>query len=118
MLTRPTEHSIKKPDAVIIETKCVGMCLIKRKLKIKFIPSLIANLHIGDSSWFDGYNERYFIGRGAAFAALKTPITLFFVIQFAIRKYRLYHENISIFKAISLMRKGVKQYRKEQRCDK
>lgn len=93
------------------ENAFIFACL-KNKLKVRFVPSVISDLHIGDSTWFKGFNEAYFIGRGAAFAAMKTPFTHLLIWQFAIRKYKRYKKNVSILKAVRLMNEGKKRYLK------
>lgn len=88
---------------------------LRKKLKMYFEPQLIAKLHIGDSSWFKGYNDDYFIGRGAAFAAMSERFSWFLVSQFALRKYHIYKKENSFFNSIKLMFKGVKQYKKKSK---
>lgn len=90
----------------------LAQCL-KKGLKIKFIPIKIANLYIGESTWFNGYNEKYFFDRGAVFSALNKNIDVFLILQFAIRKYGIYKEEISFLKAMKQMIKGRNHYRKE-----
>ncbi len=84
--------------------------LLKRKLKGLFIPKIIANLHIGNSSWFSGYNEDYFIGKGAAFTALKSGMTWLLILQFALRKRYRYKGIMRMSTAIKLMHQGKKEY--------
>jgi glycosyltransferase involved in cell wall biosynthesis len=85
---------------------------LRSKLKARFVPSVIADLHIGDSTWFKGYNEAYLIGKGAAFTAMKTPFTWLLIWQFAVRKYKKYSKNVSLVKAVRLMNEGKKRYLK------
>ena len=85
----------------------------RRKLKIIYINRTISDLHIGESSWFNGFNEGYFFSRGAAIEALKTNISPLLIIVFAITKYRLYRENLSFADAIRMMNKGRISYIKE-----
>lgn len=99
-------------DFLMGEENAFLFACIRNRMKIKYIPKTIADLHIGDSTWFTGYNEKYFIGKGAGFAAMKTHFTWLFIWQFAIRKYRRYRKNVSLFKAVRLMMKGKKQYLK------
>lgn len=83
---------------------------LNNKLKINFVPQQISYLHMGESTWYEGMNEKYFVSRGAAFAALKTRFTKILILQFALRKYKLYKENISMRKAIKCMMLGRKEY--------
>ena len=83
---------------------------LRAGLKIKYVPIKIADLHIGQSSWFKGYNEEYFIAKGAIFTAMSKTFSAVLILQFAFRKRDLYKENHSIIEAIQLMFKGRKEY--------
>lgn len=86
---------------------------IKKKLKIKFVPIKIADLYIGKSSWFNGYNNKYFFDRGAVFTAMNKRYSYLLILQFAIRKYSLYKSEISFKNALLEMLRGRKDYKKE-----
>lgn len=94
------------------ENAFLFQCL-KKKLKIFFEPIIISDLHIGVSTWRRGYDKDFFIAKGASFAAMKTPFTHLLILQWALRKYKLYRENMPLLKAIILMNKGRKEYLKE-----
>lgn len=83
---------------------------LKKGLKIKYIPKYIADLHLGDSTWFEGYNERYFFNKGAAFAAMSRGLSFFLIIQFALRKRNLYSGGLNMTTAIKLMMRGREGY--------
>ncbi len=87
-------------------------CLDK-KLKIMYVPKTLARLHIGDSTWFEGYDDKYMIAKGAAFTAMSDAFSSALILQFAIRKRNLYNKNISVFKCIKLMFRGRKEYRND-----
>lgn len=91
---------------------------IRMNLNIFYFPEIIAKIHIGNSTWFKGYNDEYFIGKGAAFEAMETPFTNLLIFQFAIRKYRLYSKNVSFLNSIKSMLKGKKEYLLEKAKDK
>lgn len=82
----------------------------KKGLIIQYIPIKTADLHLGDSSWFKGFNEEYFIAKGAVFAALSKRLSVFYILQFAIRKYKLYSKDISMKDATINMFKGKKEF--------
>ena len=84
-------------------------CLHK-KLTMRNIPVIIADLHLGESSWFKGFNDQYFISKGAAFTAMKTKMVHLLILQFAIRKYKIFKDQYSVIKAIRLMENGRKMY--------
>lgn len=77
---------------------------------IVYVPIKIANLHLGNSTWFNGYNKEYFMSKGAAFTAMSKRYTNLLIIQFAIRRYKLFKNDFTRFQAIKYMLKGKKQY--------
>lgn len=87
---------------------------LRSGLKMMFAPVTIARLHLGNSSWFDGYNEGYFISLGAEYAAMETKFTSLFMLQFIIRKRKLYLKTISIKDAFKNMKMGQKLYLQER----
>lgn len=82
----------------------------RKGLHMRFLPVEIANLHIGNSTWFVGFNRNYFISRGAMFAGMTKIFSHLLIFQFAIRKYTLYKKEISFFRAIKCMEYGRKKY--------
>lgn len=96
------------------ENAFVFQCLLN-SLKGIYIPKKIADLHIGESSWFKGFNAEYFIGRGAAFAAMSSRMAVLFNLQFALRKYCLYKDQLDILEALRYMNYGKKKYIEKKR---
>lgn len=89
----------------------LAQCL-KKGLKIVYIPVKIADLHMGNSTWFNGYDKDFFVSKGAAFTEISKRYSTLLIIQFAIRKYRLFKEYMTINQAIKYMIIGKKQYLK------
>lgn len=85
---------------------------IKKGLEIQYVPLKIADLHIGDSSWFNGFNRKFFIDRGASFYAMSSKLSLILILQFAIRKYKLYKNQTKIIDALKYMITGAREYKK------
>ncbi len=83
---------------------------LRAGLKIKYIPVKIAELRETQSTWFTGYEEHFFVSRGANYCAMTKGFSWFLILQFAIRKKALYAEKASVWKAIRLMLKGRKEY--------
>lgn len=83
---------------------------LKSGLKIKYIPIKIADLYIGDSTWFKGYSKKYFISRGAGYGAMSKKFSILLIMQFAIRHYKKYSSETSLFKSIKYMFEGRKEY--------
>lgn len=91
---------------------------LQKKQKILFIPQVIADLHIGKSTWFEGHTKEYFYSKGASYAAMNTKFTFLLLCQFAIRHYKKFKADCSVFKAIYLMNKGKKMYCVEKESKK
>lgn len=89
----------------------------RNNLRVYYIPRRIAWLHIGESTWFRGFNEKYFIDRGATYYEMFGWLSVPMVLQFVVRKYRLFSHEISAFKAISHALRGISQRRTEKKQD-
>lgn len=84
-------------------------CLKKHK-KIYYVPVKIAELREEESTWFKGYNEKFFVSRGANYAAMSKMLSLALIYQFAFRKKALYSDNMTTKEALKYMLKGRKEY--------
>ena len=62
------------------------------------------------SSWFDGYNERFFIGRGALYVKLYGPFASVRALLFLIRHKVMYRE-LGFGRSFRLMKQGMKEIR-------
>lgn len=83
---------------------------LKAGLRIYFVPEKIAEIYLGGSSWFEGFNKHYFITKGAAFTAMSRFFSDLLILQFAIRKIKLYKNDTSILNAIRYMYRGKKEF--------
>ena len=89
---------------------------LRKGLKIIYIPIFIARLDdTKESNWFRGYDYQYFKTKGAVFYRISRFWYFLLILQFAIRKYKLYKKNIGIYKAIKYMLEGVKEYKYEKK---
>ena len=88
---------------------------LKRGLKIYYEPVKIAKLREESSTWFKGYDDAFFISRGAGYCAMSRFGSYILILQFALRKGYLYRENMSMFHAMSCMFKGRREYLKDKR---
>lgn len=85
----------------------------KSGLNIYFVPVEIARLKdTGVSSWFKGFNKQYFNTRGAIYYRMSSKIYLMLILQFAIRKYKMYKQECGFFRAIKFMIDGKREYKK------
>lgn len=84
---------------------------LKKGLRILYLPIKIAAVDISESSWFEGYTDRYFQSAGAKFYNMSHIYYHLLIMQFALRKYKLYKNDMKLHVAIKEMYKGVKQYK-------
>ena len=61
------------------------------------------------STWFNGYDEKYFFDKGALFTAINKRIRHILIIQYLLRHRELF-TNIKFFKALKIMLAGSKSY--------
>lgn len=87
---------------------------LRANLKIKYVPVKIANLHMSESSWFKGFNEEYLINRGAIFRRMSKRYYILLIIQFALRKRKLF-QDLNFFEIIFKMLSGSNKYNKMSR---
>ncbi|ONI37915.1 hypothetical protein AN639_06760 [Candidatus Epulonipiscium fishelsonii] len=83
---------------------------LKKGLRIYGSNKIIGKVNHEVSTWFNGYDEKFFIDRGAMFTVLNTKLSYVYILQFAIRKYNLYCDNYNLIEAIKLMLEGRKIY--------
>ena len=84
--------------------------LLRYNKSAYYVPKVIAKIHIGDSTWFTGYNKSYMIARGAAFTAMSKTLSGILIFQFALRHKNLYKDQMSVLNAIKYMYTGKKLY--------
>lgn len=86
---------------------------IKKNLNVLYLPINIAQVDTSESSWYEGFTEKYIEAMGPKYYVLSKSLYLPLILQFAIRKRKFYKHNFSTFKAIRIMLNGVKKYKKE-----
>ncbi|WP_347321053.1 glycosyltransferase family 2 protein [Rossellomorea sp. RS05] len=85
---------------------------LKKGLRVETNPDEIAIVDQEGSSWFNGYNDKYFYDKGVFFTALSKNFAYLLIIQFLIRKYKLYKNEITMPNALSMMLKGANNFKK------
>ena len=83
---------------------------LKAHKKIVYIPKMIASVREEDSTWFKGYNKEFFISRGANYAAMSRWFSIVLILQFAVRKRKLFTGDTGMLEAVSVMFKGRREY--------
>ena len=91
------------------ENILLSECL-RHGLRIKYVPIKIANLYMGDSSWFKGYDQKYLYSQGAIYSAMSERVYLLLIILFAVRKRKIFNKGIGLFDSIRYMLNGARDY--------
>ena len=79
---------------------------LRKGLKIFFVNKKIGEVKQENSTWFSNYNKEFFEIQGQVFKRISPKFYKILIIQYAIRKYFLYHKTISFKDAIySMMKK-------------
>lgn len=101
-----TKYQMGEENAFLYE------CL-RQGLKIYYVPKKIAQLRNEPSTWNNGFNQDFFISRGASFDAMSSRMSFFLIVQYALRKYKLYKNQVTFTHAFRYMLAGRKAYRKD-----
>lgn len=89
------------------ELKFLSDCL-KNGLKIYYVPKNIASVAQEQSTWFSGFDKRFFENRGATTRyILGFPMAFIYGIYYVIRKRKIYRKDISSFSAMCGILKGM-----------
>lgn len=83
---------------------------IRKGLKVFFVPKIIGRVSHESSTWFRGYNEKFFFDKGATFAAMFKRLSVVMIAQFLVRKRCLYSGGIGLFEAARQMFEGMRNY--------
>ena len=66
------------------DTLFIVDCL-KKGLKLYSSPIVLGNICSDTSTWFKGYNKKYFFDKGALFTAISNNFRYFLIIQYLLR---------------------------------
>lgn len=78
---------------------------LQAKLSLFASPKYIAEIEDGDSTWFDGYTEKFFFTKGVFFAQMSKRYSLLLNFQYLFRYYEQ-TKNIGFFKAYKAIMNG------------
>lgn len=84
---------------------------IKKGLKIYANPSIIGYVSQENSTWFEGYNDKFFLDKGALYSHISRRWAKILVLQFIIRHRKLFGDKNNLFKMYRLMLNGIKEAR-------
>lgn len=88
------------------------MDCINAGCKILYVPEEIARTEDTESSWFQGFNDIYFMSKGAVFYRLFSLFSIPLVWAFAVTKRNMYKKDMSMRKALKYMNLGRKEYKR------
>lgn len=87
---------------------------LRKGLKIIVVDEQIGLVHQAQSTWFQGFDEKYFITKGACYYELAGENYMDLILDFANRKVELYKDNFTKDETIEIMKKGVQEYLNEK----
>ena len=61
----------------------------------------------GESTWFQGYTEKFFVDRGVLFYSMNPRIAKIYSLRYVLLKYKLYGESVSRKQAWKWLCKGI-----------
>lgn len=85
--------------------------MLKKGLKIYTYPSTIAVVDQTDSTWFNGYNEKYYYDKGVLFSAVSKKFAKLLCLQDLIRHRNYKEQGYSFFEAYKFMKNGISGYK-------
>lgn len=88
----------------------------RKKLKIYEYPVIIANVDDSNSSWFTGYDEKFFYDKGA-WLKEAYPKTYFIFMWYFVFKF-FYKYKISVYKILKNINNGIKGYKLNKSYEK
>lgn len=88
--------------------------VLKNKLKIYSSPINLGTVYHRESTWFNGYNEKYFFNKGALFTAISKRFRKILLLQYLLR-HREVLNDFGFIKAYKSMMKGSNDYLRDRR---
>ena len=88
----------------------------EKKMKIYACTGVIADIvdEDGTSSWFTGYNRKYFMDKGSVYAAMSQKSSFVFSLYFAIKHRKKFKGTVTVSQAIIWMFEGRTTYIKNE----
>jgi hypothetical protein len=83
---------------------------LKKRLKIYTNPNVIGYVEQKNSTWFNGYTEKYFFDKGSLFRAISNSASKILCAQYIIRHRKMFKKNIKITNALLIMFKGSNEF--------
>lgn len=88
----------------------------RNKFKLYYVPQKIATLKYATSSTWDRTNDtNHYNIQGAIYYRMSPKLYLLLIIQFALRKRRIYSKNLGMIEVIKAMVKGANDFKKGEK---
>lgn len=89
--------------------------MISNKLKVYIYPAVIAYVDQTTSTWFKGYNEKYFYDKGVFFAALAAKFGRLLCLLLLFKNRKRYFNNTSeLIRGIKRAMKGYRDFKRSK----
>lgn len=89
---------------------------LKKRLRIYAVPHALAEIdQSAPSTWFEGYNEKFFHDKGALYACLHPAGWLLYALRYVIKYRKRYGNYIPVLQALKHMFIGGKEYIAERK---
>ena len=88
----------------------LAACL-KAGLKIYTCPKLLAYSKQEESTWFQGYTEKFFVDKGALYQAISNRYGYWLCLQYALR-HKAEFDGVGVKKAMMWMNQGRREWKK------
>jgi len=86
---------------------------IKKGNNVYASTKILGYVEQSTSTWFNGYNKKYFTDKGAFFYSISNRFCILLCLQFLIRHYNTKWE-VSFFEAFKYMKKSIKEIKNEK----
>ncbi|MCM6844201.1 hypothetical protein NE293_05880 [Latilactobacillus curvatus] len=84
---------------------------INKGLNVISVNETIADVYNTNSTWFEGYNKKYFRDKGSLFYALSPLLHNILIFQFLVRKKSLYKDSYDKKTVLKLLLEGVRSFK-------
>lgn len=89
------------------------MDCIRKGLKVYASPLIIGTVTQNESTWFRGYNDKYFIDKGALYEAMTPTYSKLMSLQFCLRHRNMFKKDKKWWEAFNLMLRGINEYKEQ-----
>ena len=88
---------------------------MRKKLKMYYVPIKIADLKDGVSMWNKDNTPEHYMMQGAIYYRMSKLLYWIFMLQFVIRKRKIYAQDMTSLEVLKSMIKGMKEYKDERK---